>query len=152
MSELHHRIKVFVYRFEQAAPHYLLLKPDQGIEALWGPSRTSSGSARSWRARSANACGTRWASTSGRLLDLDMPGRWTLGDEEIIEWTFGFRARGRVRPELLEGTFAAHRWARFQDAYSSMGLELDRQAAMRLHSACSLPDGRAQARKRSSSG
>ena len=134
MSELHHRIKVFVYRFEQAAPHYLLLKPDQGIEALWGPLQDELGFGEKLesaiRERVRQQVGL---APSGRLLDLDMPGRWTLGDEEIIEWTFGFRARGRVRPELLEGSFAAHRWARFQDAYSSMGLELDRQAAMRLH-------------------
>jgi hypothetical protein len=25
------------------------------------------------------------------LIDLQMPGRWLVGDEEIIEWTFGFR-------------------------------------------------------------
>ena len=134
MSALHHRIKVFVYRFEQAAPSYLLLKPDQGIEGLWGPLQGALGfgekleSAIRERVR-----GQIGLDPSGQLLDLDMPGRWVLGDEEIIEWTFGFQARGHVRPELLEGTFAAHRWARFQDAYSSMGLELDRQAAMRLH-------------------
>ena len=37
MTELLHRIKVFVYRFNGSEPDYLLLKPDQGIEALWGP-------------------------------------------------------------------------------------------------------------------
>ena len=134
MSELHHRIKVFVYRFEQAAPHYLLLKPDQGIEALWGPLQDELGFGEKLesaiRERVRHQVGL---DPSGRLLDLDMPGRWTLGDEEIIEWTFGFRARGHVRPELLEGSFAAHRWARFQDAYSCLGLELDREAVMRLH-------------------
>ncbi len=37
MVELLHRIKVFVFQQEGPEPHYLLLRPNQGLEALWGP-------------------------------------------------------------------------------------------------------------------
>lgn len=134
MSELHHRIKIFVYRFEDRAPNYLLLKPDQGLEALWGPLQGELGFGEKLesaiRRKVQDEVGLR---PPGRLLDLDMPGRWVLGDEEIIEWTFGFRALGDVDQGRLAGGWAAHRWARFQDAYGSLGLEPDRAAMMRLH-------------------
>ena len=69
----------------------------------------------------------------GRLLDLEMPGRWTIGDEEVVEWTFGVRTGDDLQPESVADIWAAHRWARFDDAYQSLGLELDRAAVMRLH-------------------
>lgn len=134
MSELHHRIKIFVYRFSEAAPNYLLLKPDQGLEALWGPLQGELGFGQKLegaiRKKVEDDIGLR---PPGRLLDLEMPGRWTIGDEEIVEWTFGFHATGEVQPSRVSDHWAAHRWARFQDAYSSLGLELDRAAMMRLH-------------------
>lgn len=134
MSELHHRIKVFVYRFEQGAPHYLLLKPDQGLEALWGPLQDELGFGEKLEtAIRARVHGQVGLEAPGRVLDLEMPGRWTLGDEEIVEWTYGFQARGKVREDRLSSAWAAFRWARFQDAYSCMGLDLDREAVMRLH-------------------
>ena len=67
------------------------------------------------------------------LLDLEMPGRWTIGDEEIIEWNFGVRTDELVQPERLSADWTAHRWASFDDAYHSLGLEFDRAAVMRLH-------------------
>lgn len=134
MSELQHRIKVFVYRFEAASPHYLLLKPDQGIEALWGPLQDELGFGEKLDAAIRRRVHEQMGlDPTGKLMDLEMPGRWTLGDEEIVEWTFGFRAEGRLRKELVDEAWAAHRWAKFQDAYYSMGLQPDREAAMRLH-------------------
>lgn len=134
MSELHHRIKIFVYRFEDRTPRYLLLKPDQGIEALWGPLQGGLGYGEKMEAairrKVQEEVGVR---PPGMLMDLEMPGRWTLGDEEIIEWTFGFAARGGVDSDRVSGQFADHRWARFQEAYNALGLDPDRAAMMRLH-------------------
>lgn len=134
MSELLHRIKIFVYRFADAAPHYLLLKPDQGLEAMWGPLQGELGFGdkleTAIRRRVHEDIGLK---SPGRLLDLEMPGRWTIGDEEIVEWTFGVRTADELRPDRVADVWAAHRWARFDDAYQSLGLELDRAAVMRLH-------------------
>ena len=134
MSELLHRIKIFVYRFADTVPHYLLLKPDQGLEAMWGPLQGALGFGdkleTAIRRRVQEDIGLK---APGRLLDLEMPGRWTIGDEEIVEWTFGVRTLDELRPERVADVWAAHRWARFDDAYQSLGLELDRAAMMRLH-------------------
>ena len=56
-----------------------------------------------------------------------------VGDEEVIEWMFGVRTEDLVKPEGLSPDWTAHRWASFDDAYRSLGLELDRAAVMRLH-------------------
>ncbi|MEL6428893.1 MAG: NUDIX domain-containing protein [Planctomycetota bacterium] len=134
MSELHHRIKIFVYRFEDRTPNYLLLKPDQGLEALWGPLQGGLGFGEKLetaiRRRVEQDVGLQ---PPGAVTDLEMPGRWRIGDEEIIEWTFGVRARGKLDRDRVASTWADHRWARFQDAYQSLGLEPDRAAVMRLH-------------------
>ncbi|MDG1049838.1 MAG: hypothetical protein P8M11_00015 [Planctomycetota bacterium] len=134
MSELIHRIKIFVYRFAETKPTYLLLKPDQGLEAMWGPLQASLGFGdkleTAIRQRVHDDVGLP---TPQRLLDLEMPGRWTIGDEEVIEWMFGVRTEDLVKPEGLSPDWTAHRWASFDDAYRSLGLELDRAAVMRLH-------------------
>ncbi len=134
MSELLHRIKIFVYRFADSAPNYLLLKPDQGLEAMWGPLQGALGFGdkleTAIRRRLHEDIGLK---APGRLLDLEMPGRWTIGDEEVVEWTFGVRTPNELDPERVADIWAAHRWARFEDAYQSLGLELDRAAVMRLH-------------------
>ena len=134
MSELLHRIKIFVYRFADTVPHYLLLKPDQGLEAMWGPLQGALG----FGDKLETAIRRRVQEDIGlaapeRLLDLEMPGRWTIGDEEIVEWTFGVRTMHDLHPDRVADVWAAHRWARFDDAYQSLGLELDRAAVMRLH-------------------
>ena len=43
MHEAIHRIKVFPFRLAGPQPTYLLLKPDQGIEGLWGPAQSTLG-------------------------------------------------------------------------------------------------------------
>ncbi|MEM9382441.1 MAG: hypothetical protein AAGB93_20985 [Planctomycetota bacterium] len=134
MSELLHRIKIFVYRFADAAPNYLLLKPDQGLEALWGPLQGDLGFGdkleTAIRRRVQEDIGLP---APGRPLDLEMPAHWTIGDEEVVEWTFGVRTMHDLHPDRVVETWAAHRWARFDDAYQSLGFEVDRAAMMRLH-------------------
>ncbi len=134
MSELFHRIKVFVYRVTGGEPNYLLLKPDQGIEGMWGPIQGELGFGEKLesaiRRRVMDDTGM---APPGQLVDLEMPGRWTIGDEEIVEWTFGYHSRGKPDPELLAAHWADHLWADFANAYPVLDFEDDRAAIMRLH-------------------
>ncbi len=134
MVELLHRIKVFVYRLEEGQPDYLLLKPDQGIEGLWGPIQGELGFGEKLeQAIRRKVLDETGLVEPGQLVDLEMPNRVSMGDEEIIEWTFGYHSYGVPDEELLTNHWAAHRWAGFAAAYPALGFEDDRAAILRLH-------------------
>lgn len=134
MVELLHRVKVFVYRLTGTEPDYLLLKPDQGIEGLWGPIQGhldfGEKLEQAIRRRVLDETGM---SHPGQLVDLEMPLRWSLGDEEVIEWTFGYHTLSRLDPDRVARHWSAHRWVDFAAAYPVLGFDDDRAAIMRLH-------------------
>ena len=133
MSELLHRIKVFVFRYQEAKPDYLLLRAG-GTESFWGPIQGPIGFGEKLesaiRREVMDDVGIRKPLD---LIDLKMPARWVLGDEEIIEWNFGFQAAPAFDLRLDSERWADFRWASFSDAYPSLELEFDRAAIMRLH-------------------
>ena len=134
MTELFHRIRVFIYRMQSGEPDYLLLKPSQGIEALWGPIQGDVGFGDKLdTAIRRQVMEETGMSPPGELVDLQMPGRWTVGDEEIVEWTFGFHSITQPDVQRLEEHWAAFRWADFSSAYPTLGFDTDRAAIMRLH-------------------
>lgn len=134
MVELLHRIKVFVFQQAGPEPAYLLLRPAQGLESFWGPIQGSIG----FGEKLESAIHREVLDDIGvvqplDLIDLGMPARWNLGDEDVIEWTYGFRTvAGRTRLRL-DPRWAEFRWAQFGDAYPSLELDYDRAAIMRLH-------------------
>ena len=134
MSVLSHRIKIFVFRMAGPEPHYLLLKPDQGIEALWGPLQGRLGFGDKFE----SAVRRRVVERTGmgpptNLIDLEMPERLTFGEEEIVEWTFGCQSVSEPDPGRMEALWSAYRWVEFGEAYPSLGFETDRAAILRLH-------------------
>lgn len=134
MGDLLHRIKIFVYRLGEPGPDYLLLKSARSHEALWGPLHGNLG----FGEKLESAIRRQVLEDTGltppaQLVDLEMPARWVLGDEEVIEWTFGFQANADLDRRRLGRAWAAHRWASFEEAYPCLGLDPDRAAIMRLH-------------------
>lgn len=134
MVELLHRIRVFLFETSKQAPRYLLLRPDQGLEACWGPIHGSIG----FGEQLENAIRREVAVETGlspevEVVDLDMPSRWVIGDEEIIEWNFGARTRHVPDELVLPERWVDHRWAEFSGAYPTLELENDRAAILRLH-------------------
>ena len=135
MSELLHRIKVFLYRFDGDRPEYLLLKPDQGIEALWGPMQSELGFGEKLETAIRHHARVNIGLDSpGKPLDLDMPVQWQIGDELVVEWNYGLHCHSEPDPTRLAQHWADFRWTGFETAYPSLGLEYDRQAILRLHS------------------
>ena len=136
MSQLSHRIRVFAYRVHEGKLDYLLLRNSRGIDASWSPINGPIGfgeqveSAVKREVRSDTGI-----VKSARLIDLDMPSHWLLGDEEVVEWNYGFRVPGSGDSiELDQERFCDFRWSNFTDAYPSLILAYDRAAIMRLHS------------------
>lgn len=134
MTELLHRIKVFVYRLQGTDPDYLLLRR-AGYEGLWGPIEGPIGFGEKLesaiRREVMDEVGIRRPMD---LIDLQMPSRWLLGDEEVIEWAFGFRVPGVEGPLNLAPRWSEFRWADFSRAYPTLELDGDRAAILRLHS------------------
>ncbi len=133
MSELLHRIKVFVYRFKGSTPDYLLLRGG-GHESFWGPIQGPIGFGEKLESAIRREVSDKVGTVRPMdLIDLRMPNHWLVGDEEIVEWAFGFRA-----PTDLPGPSSGvdtpdFRWAEFTLAYPSLELDGDRAAIMRLH-------------------
>ena len=134
MTELVHRIKVFVFRYRGTNPDYLLLRPS-GPEGLWGPIQGPIGFGEKLEtAIKREVMDDVGIARPMGVVDLQMPGRWLLGDEEIIEWTFGFRTPPEQHDLHLSERWSAFRWAPFNDAYPSLEFDNDRAAILRLHS------------------
>lgn len=134
MHELLHRVRVFAYRWDEGKPDYLLLRAG-GHESFWGPIQGAIG----FGEKLENAIRREVIDDAGlsapvELLDLRMPSRWILGDEEIIEWNFGCRIPSDDCPNTPNDRWADARWADFHAAYPTLELEWDRAAIMRLHS------------------
>ncbi|MEM7306811.1 MAG: NUDIX domain-containing protein [Planctomycetota bacterium] len=134
MSELIHRIRVFVFRYERSRPEYLLLRGAQGIEAFWTPIHGPIGFGEKLEtAIRREVMDDVGISKPNELIDLQMPARWLVGDEEVVEWNFGFHTSSHDERLRLDPRWADFRWSEFTAAYPSLELEIDRAAIMRLH-------------------
>lgn len=134
MYKLVHRIKVFVYRYWQESPEYLLLRRSEGIESFWSPIHGPIG----FDEKMETAIRREVASDTGlrrpaEVVDLAMPARWLLGDEEVIEWNFGYHATPESEEVQLSPPWSEFRWAGYSEAFPSLELEYDRAAITRLH-------------------
>jgi 8-oxo-dGTP pyrophosphatase MutT (NUDIX family) len=132
--ELHHRIKVLLYRIERGLPHYLLLRRSEGVAPPWGLLDGAIGfgeqietAIRRELFEDVGLPGTE------QVIDLQMPKHWLVGDEQVVEWPYGARAPLGERPLVLDSRWSDYRWAEFGEAYSELHLELDRAAMTRLH-------------------
>lgn len=134
MTEVLHRVRVFVFQVSEEVPEYLLLRPAQGIEACWGPIHGSIGFGEQLESAIRREVRTdAGIDTPLDVIDLEMPSRWLVGDEQIIEWNFGVRTTPIASDITLDDRWSDFRWAQFSNAYPSLELEYDRAAIMRLH-------------------
>ena len=134
MIEFNHRVKVFIYDYLERQANYLLVRSSQGIEGCWGPLHGPIGLGDQMETAIRRAVMSDLGiGKPAELIDLQMPSRWVLGDEEVIEWNFGFRVPPESR-ELQPGErWSDFRWAGFGEAYPTLELEPDRAAILRLH-------------------
>jgi ADP-ribose pyrophosphatase YjhB (NUDIX family) len=134
MVELLHRIKVFVFQQDGEEPNYLLLRATQGVESVWGPIQ---GGIR-YGEKLESAIRREVLDDIGilrplDLIDLEMPHRQVFGDEEVIDWCFGFKTQPVRSPLRLDPRWAEFRWAEFSEGYPLLEFDEDRAAFLRLH-------------------
>ncbi len=118
MTDLQHRIKVFVYRLQTRSPDYLLLSRKQGMESSWGPIEGPVG----FGEKLETAIQREVREDVGILrpadvIDLDMPTHWLVGDEEVIVWRYGLRIPPTVDELRIDERWTGFRWAGFSEAY-----------------------------------
>ncbi len=135
MVELLHRVRVFVYQLNDGAPDYLLLRSAQGIEGFWTPIHGPIGFGEQLEsAIRREVMDDIGLGRPHKLLDLQMTSRWLVGDEEVIEWNYGFQTMPNADSLKLDAErWADFRWSGFAAAYPSLELENDRAAIIRLH-------------------
>lgn len=133
MTELVHRIKVFVFDQRTTEPNYLLLKR-LGRESFWGPLSGSIGFGEKLdTAIRREVMDEVGLARPTDVIDLQMPTRWMLGDEEVIEWTFGLRTEPGPGDVRLDHRWSDYQWTDFAMAYPALEFEVDRAAILRLH-------------------
>jgi hypothetical protein len=135
MIEFSHRVRVFVFTRQETRPQYLLLRSGLGIESFWTPLHGRIGFGE--QLETAVTRGVMHQTGIQRpeeLIDLDLTSSLLLGDEQVVEWSYGFRAPREALEVLhLDDRWAAHRWAEMEQAFSALELEADRAALVRLH-------------------
>lgn len=134
MSELLHRVKIFVFQHAVQEPRYLLLRAAQGVEGCWGPLQGNIG----FGEKLESAIRRELIDETGILrpldvIDLELHQHQSLGDEDIIEWTYGIRIPAQDVTLRLDPKWAAFRWTDFSRGYPLLELDDDRAALVRLH-------------------
>jgi ADP-ribose pyrophosphatase YjhB (NUDIX family) len=134
MVEVVHRVRLFVYSFVDSHPDYLLLRRDQGVEAIWTPLQGRI----QFDEKFEGAVLREFRREIGlerpeEIIDLQMPTQFDLGDERVIEWNYACRATPGDPPVALHSDWADCRWSVFQEAFPALEFEQDRAAIIRLH-------------------
>ena len=130
-----HRVRVFVFTQSHGEASYLLLHSAQGLEGLWRPVHGNIEFNEQFEmAVRREVLEETGLVSKSEVLDLDLPLRQVLGDEEIVNWNFGFPLAGRPSTLHLDERWDEHRWAPFDQAFGRFELEGDRVAITRLHS------------------
>jgi len=134
MTDLQHRIRVFVYRVLPEGVRYLLLRRSVGIDPTWGPVEGRI----EFDEQIEAAIRREVVEDVGLarhldLIDLQMPAHWLLGDEEVIEWPYGLRTPAEEQERVLDVRWSESLWTDFGEAYSRLQLDNDRAAVTRLH-------------------
>jgi ADP-ribose pyrophosphatase YjhB (NUDIX family) len=130
-----HRVRVFVYASTPGAASYLLLHSNQGLEGLWRPVHGSILFNEQFdSAVRREVLEDTGLVASGNIIDLNLPLRQVLGDEEVIHWNFGFPVLDKQDELQLNDRWDGHDWIGFDGAFKRLELDDDRAAITRLHS------------------
>jgi len=131
---LHHKVRVFVFRLEEARIRYLLLRKKPREEHVLGPVQGVVG----LDEHLTDAVLREVTEETGiegptHLIDLEQTSQLVLGDEGLVEWDYGYQAPTNRGKLLVPGPKIAETiWTDFEDAFGQLELPEDRSALVRL--------------------
>lgn len=130
-----HRVRVFVFAQTPGQANYLLLHSRQGHEGLWRPVHGNIQFNEQFdSAVKREVLEDTGLIASSDIIDLSLPLRQTLGDEEVIHWNFGFPISALPEDLQLNDRWDGHEFVPYDRAFQRLELEGDRAGITRLHS------------------
>jgi hypothetical protein len=134
MDSLTHRIKVFVFAEHGGEVQYLMVRRAPRHEPMWGPIEgpilPSENLELAVCRRVRDEVGIERPTT---LLDLRMPERWMLPNEDVVEWVYGYGVDTPFELTRRRRRGRETRWQAFDHAFRAMELPGNRDAILRLH-------------------
>lgn len=132
---LSHKVRVFVFRYDNGQLSYLLLRRRPSSENILGPIKGLVGIDEHLRDAVLREVREDTGLTHPtHLIDLDHASTFTIGDEGLVEWEFGYQApilgpAGQIQPGP---DVAESMWVGFEGAFCSLEMPEDRDALVRL--------------------
>ncbi|PIE22408.1 MAG: hypothetical protein CSA62_12395 [Planctomycetota bacterium] len=130
---LHHKVRVFVFRYEEQQPHFLLLRHQPRLESRLGPVHGTVGMGEQLQeAVLREVTEETGLQHPSHLIDLEHFERLCFGDEGVVEWEFGYQTLGHGSVIVPGPQVAETIWANFDRAFRSLEFSQDREALIRL--------------------
>lgn len=132
---LRHQVRVFVFRYDEDALSFLLLRRRPRTEHTLGPIR---GSVEVDEHLTETVLREVREETGivrpAHLIDLEHTSTFVVGDEGLVQWEFGYQApRPREEQDISPGPDVAESmWAGFQRTFQTLEDATDRSALVRL--------------------
>ncbi len=129
-----HEVHVFLYRFREGGPQYLLLQAEPRQERVWRPVVGSIDLDEDVRHAALRQVFTEIG--VAHAFDLVSP-PWGLisdiGDLQLVQWPVGFQIPHHDLQVKPSGSIAAVNWCQFDDAMHLLDASLFRQNLLQLH-------------------
>ncbi len=129
-----HEVNVFVYRYGDYGPEYLLLRPRPQVDSLWRPVVSAIGHDQDLRRAAVLA--VRGEVGLDRPYDLVCPAAGIaeeIGDLKLVDWPVGYFLRDPQLPKLTATGGADTLWMGFRRALHQLGLSVHRQNLLQIH-------------------
>ncbi|MDP6423432.1 MAG: NUDIX hydrolase, partial [Planctomycetota bacterium] len=127
---LNHQVRVFVFRFENESPSFLLLRQQPRTENELGPIRGPVAVDEHLQdavIREVREETGLWR--PAHLIDLEQTTTFMLGNEGLVQWPFGYEAPAPDAREIKPGpTVCESIWVPFEHAFETLATPEDRSA------------------------
>ena len=131
---IRHEVNVFVFRWENALPQYLLVKPEPMHEGLWRPviqpiflnEDFNTAALRGVREETGLHGAPDLVAPRGACIE-------DIGDLRLVGWPFGYFHAGTSMEPATRPSIADYSWDSFEMALLALDSRVHRQNLLRIH-------------------